>query len=1164
MSEAPWGGSEELWADTALTALNAGWQVQALLPYFKEQHPKRAGLVKAGLELSSWSYSDIQKWNAAVANSASGANPAINSPYRSLVEPRPDLLLISHGGLMDMVNGHGGMLSELWSSGVPYVIVIQANTEGYWPNDTQRHYMRNYFGNALQVVFVSRQNLEFARRQIADPLVNAVVWQQPVNLTSIKAIKWPKEPILNMASVARIDVLSKGQDMLIEILSTPAWRERKWKLNLYGTGPNTALLKESAALGGISERVQFHGQVADVAEIWRNNHILVMPSRLEGTPLALLEALCCGRPAVATDVGGSADWLIEGKTGFVAKAQRTEQIAQALEQMWQSRDALPAMGETAALFMQQSFHPRPGETLLRYLETQLSLHPKSATLTKPRPLLSIVRVLEKNTTVPSEFTIDPSVAAETETISVLTGSPEPLQTNQHSCTIGEPLSNPAVAGNTGILAARGQYVLLVDNTQEIPLDFITSVLAVLKRDNPPNFLCAQPAATEKAVPSLGVFPLTKWRSFGGYPTHAQANFQNWFWDRLRSQGEKVEKVPISKNPKTTPASTPAQPRVTVVITCYNYARYLERCVDSVLAQDFDDFEVVIVNDGSTDTSAIVADWIASLHPEKIRVLHQINSGQPAISRNNGIRIARGQLILPLDADDWIAASFLRECVAALDAEPALSVAFTDSLYCHELGQAQLHTTGSFSVNSLRDNNQLSCCSLFKKKMWTDVGGYRTNVRGYEDWDFWLAGAAAGFTGKRIPKPLFFYRAKNAGVFAETVAKDTIRRAQIKLNNPRCYTADERAQAKSLLEQKPQPAAVKNPPPKENLSALRTEVSQQYQASDWSSCIKSCQQVLALDPSDCDVLFVFADALVKTGQGQAALAAIDRLIELQPEVEEHKLTRASLSATFPAISRSGLVSVIIPCYQQAVFLREAVDSVIAQTYQNWEIIIVNDGSPDDTSAVAQAIILGNPSHTIRLLEKQNGGLSDARNAGIRLATGEFILPLDADDKIDPEMLAKTVTLLNQNPEIGIAYTDWLYFGAQNTRRNAIDYDFARLCSKENLFTCTSLYRKSTWESVGGYNINMTRGVEDWDFWIGCGALGIVGKRIPEPLFFYRAKDNSMIHTLQPHLQVMCARIILNHPKLYNAETVKAAQQLFESANLPPPKPSSLGTEWIPAP
>ena len=256
-----------------------------------------------------------------------------------------------------------------------------------------------------------------------------------------------------------------------------------------------------------------------------------------------------------------------------------------------------------------------------------------------------------------------------------------------------------------------------------------------------------------------------------------------------------------------------------------------------------------------------------------------------------------------------------------------------------------------------------------------------------------------------------------------------------------------------------------------------------------------------------------------------------------------------------------VSVVIPCFNQAQYLSEAIESVIAQTYAQWEIIIVNDGSSDETSAVAQSSIFRYPSRAIRLVEKLNGGPSNARNAGISFARGDFILPLDADDKIHPDFLAKTVALLEKNPDVSIAYTDWFYFGTHQTLRHAIDYNFEQLCTKENLFTCTSLYRKAAWTAAGGYNTNMTKGLEDWDFWISCGKRGFTGKRIPEPLFFYRSKPGSRNHTVQPHLRTMFSRIVLNHADIYNRELVENARKTFTAANLAEPKPSYPGVEWL---
>ena len=107
----------------------------------------------------------------------------------------------------------------------------------------------------------------------------------------------------------------------------------------------------------------------------------------------------------------------------------------------------------------------------------------------------------------------------------------------------------------------------------------------------------------------------------------------------------------------------------------------------------------------------------------------------------------------------------------------------------------------------------------------------------------------------------------------------------------------------------------------------------------------------------------------------------------------------------ALNEKGMVSVIVPCYNQAIYLPEALNSLLAQTYQCWEAIVVNDGSPDETEKVALEYTW--KDSRIKYVFKENGGLSSARNKGIELAQGEFILPLDADDIIHPEYMEKAM-------------------------------------------------------------------------------------------------------------------------------------------------------------
>lgn len=193
----------------------------------------------------------------------------------------------------------------------------------------------------------------------------------------------------------------------------------------------------------------------------------------------------------------------------------------------------------------------------------------------------------------------------------------------------------------------------------------------------------------------------------------------------------------------------------------------------------------------------------------------------------------------------------------------------------------------------------------------------------------------------------------------------------------------------------------------------------------------------------------------------------------------------------------LVSIVIPCYNQAYWLSEAIESALAQTYKNIEVIVVNDGSPDNTSEIAKR-------YPVRLVEKENGGLSSARNAGIREAKGQYILPLDSDDKILPEFIEKTIGLDD------IVSTAQQEFGDSNNLWNSQPehpvHDFFKY---NNQINCCALYKKEIWEKIGGYDETM-KGYEDWDFWFRATKIGYTITVIREPLFLYRKHGHSMVN------------------------------------------------------
>ena len=223
-----------------------------------------------------------------------------------------------------------------------------------------------------------------------------------------------------------------------------------------------------------------------------------------------------------------------------------------------------------------------------------------------------------------------------------------------------------------------------------------------------------------------------------------------------------------------------------------------------------------------------------------------------------------------------------------------------------------------------------------------------------------------------------------------------------------------------------------------------------------------------------------------------------------------------------------VSVIIPCYNQGTYLGEAVDSVLAQTFQDFEILVVDDGSTDGETV---KILKGSAWPKTRVIRTENQGLSAARNTGIGEAQGSYILPLDADDKIGKGYLEDAVRILDRHPEIGIVYCEAAYFGVKGGRWDLPEYSLDKILN-HNVIFCTALFRKADWEVVGGYNVNMVYGWEDWDFWLSLIHRGLKVYRIPKVYFYYRLREVSMVQGMDAE-QIFFMRLhtCLNHRDLY---------------------------------
>lgn len=217
----------------------------------------------------------------------------------------------------------------------------------------------------------------------------------------------------------------------------------------------------------------------------------------------------------------------------------------------------------------------------------------------------------------------------------------------------------------------------------------------------------------------------------------------------------------------------------------------------------------------------------------------------------------------------------------------------------------------------------------------------------------------------------------------------------------------------------------------------------------------------------------------------------------------------------------LISVIIPCYNQGRYLAESIGSVLASGYTAYEIVVVDDGSTDPETCEILAAL---DYPRTRLIRRLNGGLAAARNSGIAAAKGTYILPLDADDRIGPGYLAQAVQAFESDDRLGIVYCRAEKFGAESGAWRLPRFSRWRM-RLGNVIFCTALYRKEDWETVGGYDEQLRRGWEDWDFWLSLLELGRTVRCLELTGFFYRKNPVSMAAGMAAGLKTELHRRLL---------------------------------------
>jgi len=354
----PWGGSEELWCEAAMHLARSGVKVKACVANWSPLHRKVEALRAAGVELMLRNRYPSRAQKIVSKLRGGKGNPVMPSVEQWIRRDPPALIVINEGFAMPEHDYTEMCLANGWR----YIAVAHLNRDTWWPYPHEIDLFRRGIEGAETMYFVSQANMKLARKQARFTTDNAEIIRNPYGVSRDAPAAWPATPatqVLQMASVGRLDMRTKGQDLLIEALSSDVWRNRDWRLNIHGDGDGKELIVQMARAAGLSDRIVLKGHTP-IADIWKDNHILVQASRAEGLPITIVEAMMSARPVLATDIAGNPELLEDGVSGFIADAPSVKYLALGLERVWERRHELEAMGQAARAAVLKEIPADPG------------------------------------------------------------------------------------------------------------------------------------------------------------------------------------------------------------------------------------------------------------------------------------------------------------------------------------------------------------------------------------------------------------------------------------------------------------------------------------------------------------------------------------------------------------------------------------------------------------------------------------------------------------------------------------------------------------------------------------------------------------------------------------------------------------------------------------
>jgi glycosyltransferase involved in cell wall biosynthesis len=362
-----WGGSEELWHDMAKVALSKDYVVMHLSYRHHPEHFKLAELKSSGL-LSyqrpgiTGNISGMKKF---IRLSTNFVIKKVQKPVKKIFDQKPDVIL--YNGTCYSIIQEKEILNELKKFNGKFFLLCHFNERQSPLENNEKTTLKEVYQKCAKVFFTNHHDIETLENELNVQISNAMVLRNPVNLDNKTIIPFPGDEPTQIAMVGNLLIAHKGQDIAFNVLKKDTWKNRSWHLNIYGNGPDRNYLEGLCNEFHLEKKVSFHGRVNDIRTVWQKNHLHLMASRMEGMPLAIVEAMICGRPSIVTNVGGISEWVEEERSGFLTRSVSEDSLESALEKAWQQKNRWSEMGLYAHQKAMQLYDPNPGKTLLELM-----------------------------------------------------------------------------------------------------------------------------------------------------------------------------------------------------------------------------------------------------------------------------------------------------------------------------------------------------------------------------------------------------------------------------------------------------------------------------------------------------------------------------------------------------------------------------------------------------------------------------------------------------------------------------------------------------------------------------------------------------------------------------------------------------------------------------